>query len=217
VTADLGCGLGFDVLRLARRVGPRGRALGADASVAFLASARLRSPPSAAVAWINADIENLPFPNRSLHSCQVDRTLQHVESPESVLHEMFRTVRSGGVVVCAEPDWGTFTIDHENRAMVRQIAAFWAESFQNPWMGRQLSNGLREAGFRGTQVQGALLITPSFAASDQVFDLVQTAVRLAETTRKEEPLQWLAQAREHDGVRPVWSSVTLFLNVARQP
>src|SRR3954465_2965169 len=85
VTADLGCGLGFDVLRLARRIGPQGRALGVDASVAFLASARLLSHHSAAVEWINADIGKLPFPGGSLHSCQVDRTLQHVERPASVL------------------------------------------------------------------------------------------------------------------------------------
>jgi SAM-dependent methyltransferase len=217
VTADLGCGLGFDVRRLASRVGPQGRALGVDASVAFLEEARLTTHHSAAVELVNADIQQLPFPNGSLHSCQVDRTLQHVERPVSVLEEMFRTVRSGGVVVCAEPDWGTFTIDDEDRAMVRELAAFWEGSFRHSWIGRQLSNGLREAGFRDIQVQGALLLAPSFEASDQVFDLVQTTVRLAETTRKDEPLQWLAQARERDGIRPVWSSVTLFLNVVRRP
>jgi ubiquinone/menaquinone biosynthesis C-methylase UbiE len=217
VTADLGCGLGFDVLRFARLVGERGRALGVDASLTLLQSARLRSYHSAAVEFVNADIEQLPFPNGSLHSCKVDRTLQHVERPASVLQEMFRTVRSGGVVVCAEPDWGTFTIDHENRTMVRKIAEFWEESFRHPWIGRQLSNGLREAGFLDIQVEGALLIAPSLEASDRVFDIVQTAVRLAETMRNDEPLEWLSQARERDGGRPVWSSVTLFLNVARRP
>lgn len=217
VTADLGCGLGFDVLRLASRVGPRGRAIGVDASVTFLESARLTNHPSAAVKWINADIQKLPFPNGSLHSCQVDRALQHVERPASVLREMFRTVRSGGVVVCAEPDWGTFTIDHENRAMVRKVAEFWEESFRNPWMGRQLSNALREAGFIDIQVQGALLIAPSLEASDKAFDIVQTAISLAEATGSDEPLEWLSHATERDCVRPVGSSVTLFLNVARRP
>ena len=74
VTADLGCGLGFDVLRLASRVGPNGRALGVDASVAFLEEVRLTTHHSAAVEWTHADIQQLPFPEGSLHSCQVDRT-----------------------------------------------------------------------------------------------------------------------------------------------
>lgn len=217
VTADLGCGLGFDVVRLARLVGPQGRALGVDASLTLLQSARLLSHHSVIVELVNADIQNLPFPNGSLHSCQVDRTLQHVEKPEAVLQEMFRTVRSGGIVVCAEPDWGTFTIDDENRAMVRQIAAFWEESFRHPWMGRQLNNKLREAGFTDIQIQGSSLIAPSWEASDRVFDIVQTAIRLAENTRNDEPLQWLSQARAREGGKPLWSSVTLFLHVARRP
>jgi SAM-dependent methyltransferase len=217
VAADLGCGLGFDVLRLGQLVGPRGRAIGIDSSITFLESAGLTGHHSDAVQFLNADIQQLPFPNEYLHCCKVDRTLQHVENPARVLREIFRTVRSGGVVVCAEPDWGTFTIDHENRAMVRKIAGFWEGSFRNPWIGRQLPNALREAGFIDMQVQGALLIAPSFEASDQVFDIVQTAVCLADTTGSHEPLDWLSHARERDCVRPVWSSVTLFLNIARRP
>ncbi len=217
VAADLGCGLGFDVTRLSRLVGPRGRAIGVDSSIAFLKSARLMARDSVAVELINADIHNLPFPNGLLDSCKVDRTLQHVERPSAVLQEMFRTVRPGGVVVCAEPDWGTFTIDHENRAMVRNLAEFWAESFRNSWIGRQLRNELRNAGFIDIKVQGTLLIAPSFEASDQVFDIAQTARRLAETTGNEEPTDWLREAKERDVVSPVWSSVTLFLNVARKP
>ncbi len=198
VTADLGCGLGFDAMRLARLVAPRGRAIGVDSSIAFLESARLMARHCAGLELINADIQNLPFPNGSLHSCKVDRTLQHIEQPSAVLQEMFRTVRSGGVVVCAEPDWGTFTIDHENRPMVQNIAEFWAESFRNPWIGRQLRNELRKAGFIDIQVQGALLVAPSFEASDQVFDIVQTALRLAETTRNDEPIRWLSSVKDRD-------------------
>lgn len=216
-TADLGCGLGFDVPRLAQLVGPRGRAIGVDSSFAFLESARSTFDCSAAAHFINADIQLLPFPNGYLDSCKVDRTLQHVEKPAAVLHEMFRTVRPGGIVVCAEPDWGTFTIDHENRTMVRKMAEFWAESFRNPWIGRQLANMFPEAGFVKIRVEGALLIAPSFEASERVFDIVQTATRLAENTRSDEPLEWLAQARDRDLVRPLRSTVTLFLNVARKP
>ncbi len=217
LTEDLGCGLGFDVKRLATLVGPRGRAIGVDSSMTFLASAREASSDSAAVQFVQADVRELPFPNECLHSCKVDRVLQHIENPSAVLREMFRVLRSGGVVVCAEPDWGTFTIDHEDRNMVRQIAGFWGESFRNPWIGRQLSNALRDAGFINVEVQGTLLIAPSFGVSDQVFDIVQTAERLAETIRSGEPLNWIAHARARDCARPVWSSVTLFLNIARRP
>ena len=64
----------------------------------------------------------LPFGNGLLDSCKIDRTLQHVERPAAALNEMFRTVRSGGAVVCAEPDWGTFVIDAAEHTIAKQIA-----------------------------------------------------------------------------------------------
>jgi SAM-dependent methyltransferase len=217
IVADLGCGLGFDVLRFAQSVGPGGRAIGVDSSLTLLGSARAKSRPSRNIEFIRADITELPFETGSLSSCKVDRTLQHIDRPTDVLEEIFRTLRPGGIVVCSEPDWGTFTIDHDDRNTVQQITEFWAGSFRNPWIGRQLLNHLRDVGFVDTRVQGALLIAPSFEASDKVFDLVQTATRLADITRNGKALDWIARARQRDESSPVWSSVTLFMNFARKP
>ncbi len=114
ITADLGCGLGFDVRRLAKLVGSRGRAIGVDASLTLLESARAASEGFPTVEFIQADIQSLPFASGFLHSCKVDRTLQHVERPDAVLSEIFRTVRPGGRVVCADPDWETFEIEGFN-------------------------------------------------------------------------------------------------------
>ena len=68
----------------------------------LIKSARSASKESSAIEFVQADIERLPFANGFLDSCKIDRTLQHVENPTAVLNEMFRTVRSGGTVVCAD-------------------------------------------------------------------------------------------------------------------
>jgi ubiquinone/menaquinone biosynthesis C-methylase UbiE len=214
VVADLGCGLGFDVRRLSTLVGPGGRAIGVDSSMALLAAARSASQGFPAVEFIQADIQNLPFASSFLHSCKVDRTLQHVERPAAVLSEMFRTVRAGGTVVCAEPDWGTFTID-EDDAMARQIAEIWSASFRHPRIGSELKSYLEEVGFVDIRVQEALIKTPSFESSDMVFDIAQTAFRLAASSGSEEPLAWLAKLREREG--HVCCSVALVTNSARRP
>jgi ubiquinone/menaquinone biosynthesis C-methylase UbiE len=214
VTADLGCGLGFDVRRLAALVGPEGRAIGVDASLALITSARSKSEGMPAVEFVQADIQHLPFASVSLDSCKVDRTLQHVERPAAVLDEMFRSVCSGGTVVCAEPDWGTFAIDDGQHPIARQIAQVWREGFRNPHIGRELKNHLKEAGFVYLQVQEIVLSTPSFESSDTVFDITQSAQQLARTTGNGEALAWLASLR--DRLSPLCCSVRLLINCGKK-
>jgi ubiquinone/menaquinone biosynthesis C-methylase UbiE len=177
-TADLGCGLGFDVRRLAPLVGPEGKAIGVDASHALLASARLLSKDLLNVEFLAADIRSLPFPDAYLDTCKIDRVLQHVEQPERVLHEAFRITRPGGRVVCAEPDWGTFSIDSGDAVVDAQISKNWAESFRNPRIGQRLPSLLDDAGFVILETQQQILVTETFASSDLVFDTAQTAARL---------------------------------------
>jgi ubiquinone/menaquinone biosynthesis C-methylase UbiE len=220
ITADLGCGLGFDVRRLARLVEPEGRAIGVDASLTLIESARAASEDFPAAEFIQADIQNLPFANGFLHSCKVDRTLQHVERPEAVLSEIFRTIKPGGRVVCADPDWGTFAIEASSlgdteHPVARQVAQLWSQDIRNPRIGRDLGKRLLEAGFVDLQVKQAVLSTSDFGGGDMVFDITQSALRLAASSGSKEPLAWLAKLREQ--VDPVCCSVTLVVNFAQRP
>jgi ubiquinone/menaquinone biosynthesis C-methylase UbiE len=215
ITADLGCGLGFDVRRLAAFVGPEGRAIGVDASLALIEAARSASKGLPAVEFIQADIHDLPFASGSLNSCKVDRTLQHVERPAVVHREMFRTLRSGGTVVCAEPDWGTFAINDGQHTIARQIAQVWSEGFRHPRIGRELKDHLKEAGFVDLQVQEFVLSTPNFESSDTVFDITQSASQLARSTGNDEALTWLAGLRDRQS--RLCCSVTLWIDFGKKP
>jgi ubiquinone/menaquinone biosynthesis C-methylase UbiE len=215
VAADFGCGLGFDVRRLAASVGPTGLAIGVDASLALIESARSASEGLLSVEYVQADIQHLPFATASLHSCKVDRTLQHVEHPAAVINEMFRTLCSGGWVVCAEPDWGTFAIDEGQHPIAQQIAKVWSEGFRNPRIGHELKDRLKEAGFVDLQVKEFVLGTPSFESSDVVFDITQSALQLAASSGSNEPLPWIASLR--DRLNPVCCSVSLLIVCGKKP
>jgi len=198
MTADLGCGLGFDVRRLAQLVGPKGRAIGIDSSRLLLASARSASEGLAGVDFVQADIRNLPFADGSLNSCKVDRVLQHVEQPDAVLRELFRSVSSSGHVVCAEPDWDTFAIDDDSgSALAAQIVR------------------LQETGFVQVRGHDCNLSTDTFASSDEVFDLTQTTSRFAASSGSMEPMHWLNGLRDPD--THIRCSVTLVINFAVRP
>jgi ubiquinone/menaquinone biosynthesis C-methylase UbiE len=220
LVADLGCGLGFDVRRLSKLVGPEGRAIGVDASLTLIESARAASEGFPAVEFIQADIQKLPFASGSLHSFKVDRTLQHVERPQAVLSEISRTMRPGGRLVCADPDWGTFAIEasslgNAQHPVARRVAQLWSQDIRNPRIGRDLRKLLAETGFVDLEVSERVLSTPAFESSDIVFDISQSALRLAASSGSDEPLVWLAKLRE--GVSPVCCSVTLVINFARRP
>jgi SAM-dependent methyltransferase len=142
-----------------------------------------------------------------------------VERPEAVLSEIFRTVRPGGRVVCAEPDWGTFAIEAsslgDQHPVAQQVAQLWSHDIRNHRIGRDLRKLLVETGFVDLEIKETVLSTPAFESSDIVFDITQSASRLAASSGSDEPLVWLAKLRE--GVHPVCCSVTLVINFARRP
>ena len=212
ITADLGCGLGFDVRRFSALVGSTGLAIGVDSSMALIQSASEGFP---AVELIQADIQRLPFGAGVLDACKIDRTLQHVEHPAAVLNEVFRTVRSGGTVVCAEPVWATFVFDGGSHPIAQQITKAWCEGFRNPHIGRELRERLKEAGFVDLRIQEVALATLDFASCDMVFDITQSAMQLAARSGSEEPLAWLTNLRDRSD--PVCCSVTLVINFAKKP
>lgn len=106
VVADIGCGLGYDLERLAARgLLP----IGVDASAHLLDRARTGS----AAPLVRADAARLPFLSGALDGCRIERTLQHVTDPSAVLAEVVRVLRPGGFIAVFDADFETFRVDSE--------------------------------------------------------------------------------------------------------
>jgi len=144
--ADIGCGLGFDVERLARKT--PGKAFGLDASKRFIFEARKRAQALglANVDYVIGDARTMSFEDEAFDGVRADRVLQHVENPERVVKEMARVVRKGGRVVCAEPDWGSFFIEDGDAGCVEAVSREWTGSIRNRFIGRRLPGLLQSAG-----------------------------------------------------------------------
>jgi ubiquinone/menaquinone biosynthesis C-methylase UbiE len=170
---DVACGLGDDVVRMATRCG---RAVGADASRTLIDQARARHPGREFVA---ADAAALPFPDAAFDAVRIDRSLQHIADPGRVVREMARVARPGGVVLCAEPDWGTYLIGGPHSDLTERMQHDWVRTFRNPWIGRELSSLLAAAGVIDRRVEGVWLPTRGFAETDLLFEVEATARRLA--------------------------------------
>src|SRR5262249_20645529 len=186
---DVACGLGDDVARMKARCD---RAVGVDRSQTLIDGARSRHAESGCEFDV-ADAQALPFADGTFDAVQVDRALQHIAEPAGVVREMAPVARPGGIVLCAEPDWGTFLIGGPHSEVTERIQHDWIRTFRNPWIGRELSTLLARAGVRDVRQEEIWLATHGFEDSDLLFEIDANARRLA--AELPEALEWLRSYR----------------------
>jgi SAM-dependent methyltransferase len=99
---DCGCGHGMAAVVLARR---GAHVCGIDLSPGYLREARARARANgAAVAFVQADAERLPFADASFDRIWGNAVLHHLD-PGRAGRELFRVLAPGGRAVFCEP-WG---------------------------------------------------------------------------------------------------------------
>ncbi len=170
---DVACGLGDDVAALKSHCR---RAVGLDRSATLLALAETRHPDCE---FGQADASALPFPDETFDAVRIDRSLQHIDQPGRVIQEMARVTRRGGVVLCAEPDWGTFLLGGPHLPVMETIEQTWIRTFRNPWIGRELSTQLARAGVSEIQTEALWLPTIGLEQTEILFEVSATVARLS--------------------------------------
>lgn len=95
---DLCCGSGDLGLRLARRVGVKGKVYGVDFSPNLLERARERSRaqyPQPPITWVEGDVLNLPFEDNSFAAATMGYGLRNVTDIQMCLKELHRVLKPG--------------------------------------------------------------------------------------------------------------------------
>jgi ArsR family transcriptional regulator len=99
VMADLGCGTGQMIERLAPYAG---RVIGIDHTRAMLEAARRRLESFANVELIEGDLESIPIESNQIDAAIMSLALSYVAEPAGCVREMARVVRAGGRVVIVD-------------------------------------------------------------------------------------------------------------------
>lgn len=104
VVLDVGCGAGTDLLLAARRVGPRGRAIGIDMTEAMRARARASA---AACGLANVDVREgdatrLPVEDTSVDVVIANGVLNLVPDKRRAVAEIARVLKPGGRIQIAD-------------------------------------------------------------------------------------------------------------------
>lgn len=164
--ADIGCGIGIDVLQLTRLVGEGGQVFGLDADPAMTAEARRRlaaASPAASFRLDCAQSDALPYQAGALDACRSERLFQHLEEPQRTLAEMCRVTRPGGRVVVLDTDWGGMSVDAADPDIERRLACFKAAaSLRNGFAARRLPALFRGQGLKQLTIEVLPLYSTSY-------------------------------------------------------
>ena len=219
VVVDVGCGLGDDVRALALRTAPGGRAIGVNMSASMIDEARRRSAggTGAGGEFHVADATSLPLGDGAADGCRCERLLQHVEDPAAVVREMARVVRPGGVVLAAEPDWGTLVVNGGDPEIEAALAVVAMARVRSPAAGRSLRRLMSKAGLAEVEVIARTLVITDLPRAELLLGidgLVERAVAdgVVPPTRAE---GWRTGLQASAAAGRLTAAVTSFLALGR--
>ena len=146
---DIGCGPGSDTVALGHIVGERGKVVGVDNDAEMIMLADQRAATEGVAGWVEhhtVDAAALPFADNSFDAVRAERVFQHLTAPETVLAEMVRVTRSGGVILLMDTDWSSVSLhapglDPELTWKLRRLLV---DLRYNGFAGRQLYTLLKQ-------------------------------------------------------------------------
>ncbi len=149
---EVGCGTGATTRLLARRADFSGTATGVDHGATFIEEARKLAAAEGVddrVDFRVGDAHALDFPDASFDAAFAHTLISHVADPKTVLREMVRVVRPGGIVAVFDGDYSslTFALPDYEFGRVMDVALATA-SFNNPRIMRDLPRLLPQLGLR---------------------------------------------------------------------
>lgn len=155
---DVGCGSGVVTREIARRVGPRGLAVGLDPSPALLTVARELAQEAGLgdrVEFREGSALQLPFPDRSFDAALCVTVLSHVPGGETAIPELARVLRPGGRVGVFDLDTDMTAFTHSDRALTRRVVAAASDALAvDGWLARRLPLLFEQAGLEDVRVRG---------------------------------------------------------------
>jgi ubiquinone/menaquinone biosynthesis C-methylase UbiE len=148
---DCGCGPGTITVGFARAVG-HGLVMAVDVEPGQVVTTEqtAREQGLTNVQVRQANVYDLPFPDRSFDAIFSHALFEHLADPLAALRQFRRLLKPGGPVGIASPDWDGVVYAPKSPEVDEAIKAyttFQAHNGGNPFVGRELGRLLSDAGF----------------------------------------------------------------------
>lgn len=217
---DVGPGPGLLLREIALRVGPGGRAVGADLSEPMLELARRRCADLPAVELDVADAGALPYPAASFDAIVSTQVYEYVADIPSALAKLFEITRAGGRIAILDTDYDSLVLFTEDEERQSRVLEAWDEHFVHRGLPRILGPALGLAGFAVRTTRAIPIVNTGWHDDEFSFHLVPMMAAFAAGTgrvSKEDATGWLEEQKRLGGEGRYFFSLNRYLIVADKP
>jgi ubiquinone/menaquinone biosynthesis C-methylase UbiE len=161
--ADLGCGMGQDVVNLSQMVNPDVKIIGLDTSPEMINKAQTLNADTNRVSFMLGNVEALPFADNTLVGIRNERLIQHVHNPIKAFSEFYRVMQQEAVITVVETDWSSLNIYNGLPELARKVNDYFThQNVANGAAGLHLNHYLLSSGFKNVALYLYPLVTHSF-------------------------------------------------------
>jgi SAM-dependent methyltransferase len=158
---DVGCGAGEVLIDVAGLVGAAGRVSGVDLAETMVETTRTQLRAAGIDGEVQrADAHRLPFGDASFDRVRIERVLQHVENPVSVLAEIRRVLVPGGMVLAIDPNHDQADVATADVEAWRVLQKHGMKRVRHPRAGLHLREWLVAAGLADVCLKPSAFETP---------------------------------------------------------
>jgi ubiquinone/menaquinone biosynthesis C-methylase UbiE len=217
---DIGSGTGTMTRRLARLVGPTGRAVGIEPNAEMRRVAEERAAADGvAVSFVEGLATELPLPDASVDVVWCERVLQHVPDAEAAVREMARVLRPGGRALVLDSDHESRVESDIDPTTGRAMLEAFMAQIANPRAARNIPRQAMTAGLTvDPDVGSSALVYPQDVLMGSHLSRLAAEQAVADGTITREQAE-AAVASQTLAARHGWafSAITIFGFVCRKP
>ena len=173
---DVGCGVGFEVCRLAQDY-PGLTVIGLDREAMLRTASGRAEQLGLVVRWLPGRAEAIPLPTAAVDACFTERVLKYLPDPAAGIAEMVRVLKPGGRIACFELDYAA-TLLGGDPAVAGKVGELLNASVSEARMGRRLPQLLHQAGLREVTFEMVAFSPPWIVHEATIGDPVREAIRL---------------------------------------
>src|SRR5215472_7373190 len=149
---DLGCGMGETTRQLARTLDKPNEIVGLELNQELVETAKkLSSSEQDGISFEQGDVSALEFADNSFDFIFARYLLMHLPEPETVLKEMLRVCRSGGVVAVQEPDF-SFQRCYPDSWGYERLSDLFRRLFPDAFLGPKLWSLFKKLGYNSSNL-----------------------------------------------------------------